>query len=72
MNELKYAACQNGVILDVFDTKDAAVSRVHQEMKKDFLSIVLRKKLRKLIKGGNVALHSYTVITLVSIEEVSE
>lgn len=75
MNEssLAFLAVQNGVILDVYPTREQALQRVHDEMKRDFLSIVLRKKLRKLFKkSGNVALHQYSVIESHSMEVVKE
>lgn len=70
MNKM-YAAVQNGVILDIFDSKEKAVDRVKDEIKNDWLSIVTRRALRKLLKKqGNVALHTYTVITIEEVEEI--
>lgn len=64
-----YAAVQNGVILDTFDCYEEAYDRVKEEQQKDFLSIMFKRKLRKLFKkSGNVALHQYSVLTI--IEEV--
>lgn len=72
MNELKYAAVQNGIILSIFDDVDSARARIREEMNKDMLSIFMRRKLRKLFKkSGNIALHAYTVLTIVKCEEVS-
>jgi uncharacterized protein (DUF302 family) len=72
MENCKFAAVQNGVILELFDTKDAAIERVHAEIKRDWLSIMTRKKLRKLLKKkDNVSLHCYHVLQIVNIEEVN-
>lgn len=71
MSKTVYAAVQNGVILSVFDTKEEARARVDDEIKKDWLSIMLKRKLRKLLKKtGNVALHTYSVITISEVLEV--
>lgn len=65
-----YAAVQNGVILDTFDNYEEAYDLIKEEQQKDFLSIMFKRKLRKLFKkSGNVALHEYSVITI--IEEVN-
>ena len=73
MDNCKFAAVQNGVILEIFDSKDAALSRVRVEIKRDWLSIMARKKLRKLLKKkDNISLHTYHVIQIVNVEEVSE
>lgn len=72
MENCKFAAVQNGVILELHDTKDAAIERVRAEIKRDWLSIMTRKKLRKLLKKkDNVALHCYHVLQIVNIEEVN-
>lgn len=66
-----YAAVQNGVILDVFDNHDDAVSRVKSEMTADWFSIAAKKKLRKLLKKRDqIALHRYSVITIKKVEEI--
>lgn len=66
-----FAAVQNGVILDIFDNYDAAENRIKEEQQRDFLSIVFRRKLRKLFKkSGNVALHRYNVIGIHYMEEI--
>lgn len=73
METCKYAAVQNGVILEILDTRDAALARVRAEIKRDWLSIMTRKKLRKLLKKkDNISLHTYYVMQIVNVEEVSE
>ena len=73
METCKFAAVQNGVILEIFDTKDAALARVRAEIKRDWLLIMARKKLRKLLKNkDNISLHTYHVMQIVNVEEVSE
>lgn len=67
----KFAAVQNGVILDVFDTEDEAISRVNEEIKNDWLSIVFKRSLRRLFKKtGNIAIHSYAVMTITEVKEI--
>lgn len=66
-----YAAVQNGVILDVFDSRDEAVDCVNEEIKKDFLTIMFKRKLRKLFrKSGNIALHQYSVMKVVEVSDI--
>lgn len=66
-----YLAVQNGVILDTCDSFDKAHARCREEQQRDFLSIVIRRKLRKLFKkSGNVALHQYVVLTVCASKEV--
>lgn len=66
-----YLAVQNGVILGTFSSYDEAYARCREEQQRDFLSIVIRRKLRKLFKkSGNVALHRYVVLTVSSSKEV--
>lgn len=73
MENCKFAAVQNGVILELFDTRDAALARVRAEIKRDWFSIMTRKKLRKLLKKkDNIALHAYHVMQLVDVQEVTE
>lgn len=70
-DKLVYAAVQNGVILDVFPTKEEAVARANEEIKKDWVQIICKKALRKLLtKSGDVALHKYSVIAIVNQEEI--
>lgn len=66
-----YAAVQNGCILGIFENYDDARHRVETEIKRDFISIVIRRKLRKLFqKSGDIALHKYSVITISEVEEI--
>lgn len=66
-----YAAVQNGIILDTFDSFDEAKEYIDEEIKKDFLSIMFKRRLRKLFKkSGNVALHSYSILTIKEVFEV--
>lgn len=66
-----YAAVQNGIILDTFDTYQEAMDRVQAEIKNDWLTIMFTKKLRKIFKkSGNVPMHQYAVLHLVEVEEV--
>lgn len=66
-----YAAVQNGVILDTFDSIEEARSCIQEEIKKDWLAIMFTKKLRKLFKkNGNVPMHSYSILHIVHAEEV--
>ena len=70
-NKLCYAAVQNGCILDVFETKEQADACIRNEIKRDWLSIIARKRLRKLFaKSGDVALHRYSIMTVCSTEEI--
>lgn len=70
-NKIYYAAVQNGCILGVFDDQLKAESRVNEEIKRDFISIVLKRKLRKLFqKTGDVALHRYCVMTITEVKEI--
>lgn len=72
MESCKYAAVQNGVILELLDTKEAALERVRAEIKRDWLSIMTKKKLRKLLnKKDNISLHVYHVMQVVNVEEVN-
>lgn len=67
----QFLAVQNGVILDVFDTREEALDRVKEEQQRDFVSIIIKRKLRKLFKkSGNVALHSYYILTVCDEEEI--
>lgn len=66
-----FAAVQNGVILDTFDSEEEARALIDEEIKRDFISIMFKRKLRKLFKkSGNVALHSYCVMTVTEVNEV--
>lgn len=66
-----FAAVQNGVILDVFPTKEEAVARANEEIKKDWVQIICKKAVRKLLKKtGDVALHKYSVILIAGEEEI--
>lgn len=66
-----YAAVQNGCILGIFDNFDDAKDCAQNEIKRDFISIVIRRKLRKLFqKSGDVALHKYSVIKISEVVEV--
>lgn len=66
-----YAAVQNGIILDTFDSFEEAKDYIDDEIKKDFLSIMFKRRLRKLFKkNGNVALHSYSILTIKEVFEV--
>lgn len=68
-----YAAVQNGVILDIFDTCEKAEARVREEIKRDWIEIILKKKLRKLLKKkDSIALHDYRVIVIAALKEVTE
>lgn len=72
MNKI-YASVQNGVILDVFPTFEEAKAKVNEEIRRDWIDIMLKKKLRKLLKKkDNFSLHKYQVFTIEAIEEVSE
>lgn len=67
--DIVYCAVQNGVILDTFDKHDDALIRIQEEQRKDFLQIIFKRKLRKLFKkSGDVALHTYSIITVVDEE----
>lgn len=65
-----YAVVQNGVILSSHDNFEDAETRIKEEIKRDYLSIIFKRKLRKLFKkSGNVALHRYAIL---KIEEAKE
>lgn len=71
MNKNLYAAVQNGVILSIHESEEEARTRVNEEIKKDWLSILLKRKLRKLLrKSGNIALHTYTILTIAEVKEI--
>lgn len=66
-----YAAVQNDIILDIFPTYEEAKKRVDEEIARDFISIVLKRKLRKLFrKNANVALHRYSVLKISESEVI--
>lgn len=66
-----YAAVQNGVILDIFESEKEATVRVDEEIRKDWLSIIVKKSLRKLLKkNGNVALHRYSILVIDEVKEI--
>lgn len=66
-----YAAVQNGVILDILDTEEAAEQRVREEIKKDWLSILMKRSMRKLLKrSGDVALHRYSVLKISEVKDI--
>lgn len=66
-----YAAVQNGVILDIFESEKEATVRVDDEIRKDWLSIIVKKSLRKLLKkNGNVALHRYSILVIDEVKEI--
>lgn len=66
-----YAAVQNGVILGTFDSEEEARALIEEEIKRDFISIMFKRKLRKLFrKSGNVALHNYCIMTITEVNEV--
>ena len=66
-----FASVQNGVILDFHDTLEAAEDRVRDEIKRDWLSIMMKRSLRKLLnKSGDVALHKYSVIVIDEVKEI--
>lgn len=71
MNKNLYAAVQNGIILSIHESEEEARTRVNEEIKKDWLSILLKRKLRKLLrKSGNIALHTYTILTISEVKEI--
>lgn len=61
---MKYIACQNSVILGIFDSIDEAEACINQEKQRDFLSVVAKKALLKKLqkKGSNIALHDYYIL----------
>lgn len=66
-----FAAVQNGIILETFDTEAEALECVEAEKQKDFFSIIFKKKLRKLFKkSGNVALHHYAVMKITEVKDI--
>lgn len=66
-----YAAVQNGVILDIFESEKEATVRVDEEIRKDWLSIIVKKSLRKLLKkNGNVSLHRYSILVIDEVKEI--
>lgn len=66
-----YASVQNGIVLDFHDSYEAAEDRVKDEIKRDWLSIIIRKKLRKLLKkSGEVSLHHYFVYKIEEVKEI--
>lgn len=68
---MTFAAVQNGIILDVFETYEEAYDRVKDEIERDHLSILLKRKLRKMLKkSGNVALHQYSVIKIQEVQNI--
>lgn len=71
-NNLFYAAVQNGIILDVFDSREEALSCIQEEQKKDWFSILTKRSVRKLLKkrGNNVALHTYSIFKVVESEDI--
>lgn len=67
-----YAAVQNDVILEVYYEKNNALKRIEEEKQKDLISIMFKRKLRKIFKkSGNIALHNYRVDTIVAQEDLT-
>lgn len=62
-----FLAIQNSVILDCFSTKQEALDRISSEQSKDMLSIMVKRKLRKLFlkDPSNIALHRYSIVETV-------
>lgn len=76
MNEFKagFAAMQNNCILGIYGTSEEAISACREEIKKDWFSILCKKKLRKLFKKNrsNIALHKYAIFMISNYQEVNE
>lgn len=74
MNETRYAAMQNDCIIAMCETEEEAISVCREEIKKDWFTILCKKKLRKLLKKNrsNIALHRYAVLTITSYKEIVE
>lgn len=71
MPDIVYLSVQNGCILDAHSSFEEAQDRCQEEIKKDFLSIVFKRSMRKLFaKSGNVALHKYSVMTVTEVKEI--
>lgn len=66
-----FASVQNGVILDLHETEQEARDRVNEEIKRDWLQIILKKKIRKLLKtSADVALHRYQILKITEVVEI--
>ena len=71
MSSNVYAAVQNGVILDTFESYNEALDRIKSEQQNDLLVVMFTKKLRKIFKkSGNVPLHNYSVIHITEVAEI--
>lgn len=66
-----YLAIQNSLILGAFETLEAAEARCKEEIKKDSLELLLKKKLIKKVLKGQIPINGNRYLVASIIKEVS-
>lgn len=66
-----YLAIQNSLILGAFETMEAAEARCKEEIKKDSLELLLKKKLIKKVLKGQIPINGNRYLVAVITKEVS-
>lgn len=66
-----YLAIQNSLILGAFDTEESAEARCKEEIKKDSLELLLKKKVIKKILKGQIPVNGNRYLVARILKEVS-
>lgn len=66
-----YLAIQNSLILGAFETPEAAEARCKEEIKKDSLELLMKKKLIKKVLKGQIPINGNRYLVAVITKEVS-
>lgn len=66
-----YLAIQNSLILGAFETQEAAVARCKEEIKKDSLELLMKKKLIKKVLKGQIPINGNRYLVGLITKEVS-
>lgn len=66
-----YLAIQNSLILGAFETPQAAEARCKEEIKKDSLELLMKKKLIKKVLKGQIPINGNRYLVAVITKEVS-
>lgn len=67
-----YIASQNSLILGSFDTEELATKRCLEEIKRDDLQLVLKKKLLKKVLKGQIPINGNTYLVSKVLKEVTK
>lgn len=67
-----YIASQNSLILGSFDTEELATNRCLEEIKRDDLQLVLKKKLLKKVLKGQIPINGNTYLVSKVLKEVTK